>query len=90
MASAEVSDSPYVTLVSSDGFAFTLRRECANRSGTIRRMLDPKSGFKEAVTGVCHFENIVYVFPAVLRHLPSHSSVRGSVCVTSQLFLTQF
>jgi transcription elongation factor B subunit 1 len=55
----EDPNSQWVTLVSSDDFAFNITRACAIRSGTIRRMLDPKSGFKEAVTGICHFENIM-------------------------------
>ena len=35
--------SPYVTLVSSDGFEFHIRRSAACVSGTIRRMLDTQS-----------------------------------------------
>ncbi|KAF2668030.1 putative Elongin-C [Microthyrium microscopicum] len=50
--------SEWVTLISHDEFTFHILRSSANLSGTIRRMLDPKSGFKESVTGVCHFENI--------------------------------
>lgn len=37
------SQSAYVTLVSSDGFEFHIRRSAACISGTIRRMLDPSS-----------------------------------------------
>jgi Skp1 family, tetramerisation domain len=37
------SQSAYVTLVSSDGFEFHVRRSAACISGTIRRMLDPSS-----------------------------------------------
>ncbi|KAJ5239107.1 transcription elongation factor B polypeptide 1 [Penicillium chermesinum] len=48
----------YVTLVSRDGFEFILEREQACVSGTISRMLDPKNGFVEAITGRCVFENI--------------------------------
>ncbi len=35
--------SPYVTLVSADGFEFHVRRSAACVSGTIRRMLDVQS-----------------------------------------------
>ena len=35
--------SPYVTLISSDGFEFHVRRSAACVSGTIRRMLDANS-----------------------------------------------
>lgn len=52
------SQSPYVTLVSSDGFEFHVRRSAACISGTIRRMLDPSSNFSEASSGVCHLEEI--------------------------------
>ena len=35
--------SKYVTLISSDGFEYIIRRETAYVAGTIKRMLDPKS-----------------------------------------------
>lgn len=35
--------STYVTLISSDGFEFIVRRECAYISATIKKMLDPTS-----------------------------------------------
>ena len=35
--------SKYVTLISSDGFEYIIRREAAYVAGTIKRMLDPKS-----------------------------------------------
>ena len=69
--------STYVTLVSSDGFEFVVRRSAANVSGALRRMLDPRStmpsaaseqvtdliagGFSEARQGRCVLENIKYV-----------------------------
>ena len=37
--------TPYVTLISNDGFEFILRRESACIAGTINRMLDPSSTF---------------------------------------------
>lgn len=33
----------FVTLISSDGYEFVITRQAANVSGTLRRMLDPKS-----------------------------------------------
>lgn len=48
----------YVTLISSDGYEFVVLREAACVSGAIRRMLDPKSGFEESISGRCHFEEI--------------------------------
>ncbi|KEF53062.1 transcription elongation factor B, polypeptide 1 [Exophiala aquamarina CBS 119918] len=50
--------SPFVTLVSADGFEFHIRRSAACVSATIRRMLDLQNNFSEAQTGVCHLENI--------------------------------
>ncbi|KAH0842975.1 hypothetical protein AYO21_03310 [Fonsecaea monophora] len=50
--------SPFVTLVSSDGFEFHLRRSAACVSPTLRRMLDLQNNFAEAQTGICHLENI--------------------------------
>ena len=35
--------SPFVTLVSSDGFEFHIRRSAACISGTLKRMLDVQS-----------------------------------------------
>lgn len=52
------SPSPYVTLISSDGFEFIVRRECAYVAGPIKKMLDPTSNFAEAVSGRCVFSNI--------------------------------
>ncbi|KAI9679508.1 MAG: hypothetical protein M1817_005530 [Caeruleum heppii] len=48
----------WVTLVSNDSFEFTLLRDAACVSGTIRRMLDTRSAFAEAVQGRCYFDNI--------------------------------
>lgn len=39
------SPSPYVTLISSDGFEFIVRRESAYVAGPIKKMLDPTSQF---------------------------------------------
>ncbi|MCJ1230623.1 hypothetical protein MMC12_007297 [Toensbergia leucococca] len=50
--------SSFVTLVSSDGFEFIVRRESAYVAGTIKKMLDPTSNFAEAVSGRCVFSNI--------------------------------
>ncbi|KAH8601228.1 putative Elongin-C [Bisporella sp. PMI_857] len=62
MASGEApGESKYVTLISSDGFEFVILREAAYVSGTIRRMLDPKSGFMESATGRCTFTEITGV-----------------------------
>ncbi|MCJ1291846.1 hypothetical protein MMC34_003393 [Xylographa carneopallida] len=57
----------YVTLVSSDGFEFVVRRESAYVAGTIKRMLDPASNFAEAISGRCVFENIKCVCGVVLE-----------------------
>lgn len=40
---AATTSSPFVTLVSADGFEFHVRRSAACVSATIRRMLDPQS-----------------------------------------------
>jgi len=41
MAAQKQTD--YVTLVSSDGFEFVVKRSCATVAGAIKRMLDPSS-----------------------------------------------
>ncbi|KAI9703837.1 MAG: hypothetical protein M1836_007608 [Candelina mexicana] len=50
--------STYITLVSNDGFKFIVRREAACVSGAIRRMVDPRSNFAEAIENRCVLENI--------------------------------
>ncbi|KAH6851149.1 BTB/POZ protein [Chaetomium sp. MPI-CAGE-AT-0009] len=51
-----MSDSKYITLVSSDGFEFVVLREAALVSPTIKGML--RSPFVEAQTGRCTFPEI--------------------------------
>ncbi|PSR85533.1 BTB/POZ protein [Coniella lustricola] len=41
----------YVTLVSQDGFEFSLPREACYASAFLKRSLDPEGGFMEANTG---------------------------------------
>jgi Skp1 family, tetramerisation domain len=41
--SDSTTPSPFVTLISSDGFEFHVRRSAACVSGTIRRMLNTRS-----------------------------------------------
>ena len=60
-STSSTSTSKYVTLVSSDGLEYVVLREAACHSGAIKRMLDVKSGFQEAVTGRCNFQEIKYV-----------------------------
>ncbi|KAE9964640.1 hypothetical protein BLS_007759 [Venturia inaequalis] len=56
--SSAPSQTEYVTLVSSDGFEFIVKRSCAVLAGAIKNMLDPNSNFGEAVSGICNFETI--------------------------------
>ena len=37
--------SSYITLISSDGFEFIIRRETANVAKVLKKMLDPQSEF---------------------------------------------
>ena len=48
-----VSQSPYVTLISSDGFEFHIRRSAACVSGTIRRMLEGEQAIHPYHQFVC-------------------------------------
>ena len=50
--------SKYVTLESSDGFQFVVLRELACKSPIIRKMLDPKSGWKESQENRCRMGDI--------------------------------
>lgn len=49
MPSAELS--PYITLISSDGFEFIIRRETANVAKVLKKMLDPQSEFWSLASG---------------------------------------
>jgi len=51
-------ETDYVTLISSDGFSFVVKRSAACISPAIRKMLDPTSAFLEAKTNMCRFDNI--------------------------------
>lgn len=44
---ADDKTSQYVTLVSNDGYEFKLLRSAACIAGTIKKALDPMSGFRE-------------------------------------------
>jgi transcription elongation factor B subunit 1 len=50
--------------VSNDGFEFVVLREAACVSSTISRMLSTANGggFQEAMTGICRFEELRYVY----------------------------
>ncbi|KAI9787152.1 MAG: hypothetical protein M1839_003387 [Geoglossum umbratile] len=54
----DASTSEYVTLVSSDGYQFVVRRSAACVSGALKRMLDPKSNFSEAIENKATLENL--------------------------------
>ncbi|ROT43454.1 Skp1 family protein, partial [Sodiomyces alkalinus F11] len=47
-----------VTLVSCDGYEFVVLREAVMVSPAIKSMLDPRSRFREAITGRCEFSGI--------------------------------
>ncbi|KAF4123860.1 elongin-C [Geosmithia morbida] len=51
-------ESKYVTLVAGDGFEFVVLREATMVSPIIKGMLDPRSGFVEAKTARCVFQEI--------------------------------
>ncbi|KAF2728750.1 POZ domain-containing protein [Polyplosphaeria fusca] len=55
---AETKISEYVTLVSNDGYEFKILRSAACVAGTIRKAMDPASGFKEAIESRMTFENL--------------------------------
>ncbi|KAF8904956.1 BTB/POZ protein [Mucidula mucida] len=48
MSGSADSANDWVRIISSDGFAFVVKRSIANISGTIRNSLDMESGFAEA------------------------------------------
>ncbi|KAK0109777.1 hypothetical protein ONS95_002453 [Cadophora gregata] len=66
--------SKYVTLISSDGFEFVVLREAACISGAIKKMLDPKSSFKESTDGRCFFEEIKYARQPFFSSFPNSST----------------
>lgn len=50
--------SKYVTLISSDDHEFVVLRKAVLISPMIKQMLNPTSGFSEAKSGRCRFEEI--------------------------------
>ncbi|KAG9205845.1 hypothetical protein G6514_006119 [Epicoccum nigrum] len=52
--------SEYVTLVSNDGYEFKLLRSAACIAGTIKRALNPESGFQETTRNRMDFPTIKY------------------------------
>ncbi|KAF1989306.1 putative Elongin-C [Aulographum hederae CBS 113979] len=60
----------YVTLVSCDGFEFKVQRSSAEIAEAIRRMLDPRTGFYEAIHNRCEFSDITgLVLEKVVEYL---------------------
>lgn len=51
-----MAESKYCTLISSDGFSFTITRDAACVSGTLKGMLT--SGFSESTSGLVRLESI--------------------------------
>ncbi|KAH0541287.1 hypothetical protein FGG08_004211 [Glutinoglossum americanum] len=58
MADEAQNVSEYVTLISNDGYKFVVKRSAACVSGALRRMLDPKSNFSEAIENKATLENL--------------------------------
>ncbi len=55
------SSSPYVTLISSDGFEFIVSRDAACVAGTIKKMLDPHSACPHGQpTQILSYRNRLY------------------------------
>jgi len=63
-AMAGTTPTNYVTLVSSDGYEFKLLRSAACISGTIKKALDPTSGFRETNENRVDLPTIKYVCAA--------------------------
>ncbi|KAG9186574.1 POZ-like protein [Alternaria panax] len=55
---ADDKPTDYVTLVSNDGFEFKILRSAACIAGTIKKALDPLSGFKENEENTVHLATI--------------------------------
>lgn len=56
--STNMAPVKYVTLVSCDGFEFTLPREACYVSPVLKRSVDPQGGFLEATTGRVVLESL--------------------------------
>ncbi|CAF9936820.1 MAG: Transcription elongation factor B (SIII), polypeptide 1 (15kDa, elongin C) [Alectoria fallacina] len=68
------SSSPYVTLISNDGFEFIIRREAACVAGTIKKMLDPQSAC--ALPFDVHAHAVIYTMRVtILTSQNNHSGV---------------
>ncbi|USP74247.1 Elongin-C [Curvularia clavata] len=63
---ADEKPTEYVTLVSNDGYEFKLLRSAACIAGTIKKALDPMSGFRENAQNRVELPTIKYVRTPVL------------------------
>ncbi|KAI4661154.1 uncharacterized protein J4E79_004965 [Alternaria viburni] len=59
---ADDKPTEYVTLVSNDGFEFKILRSAACIAGTIKKALDPLSGFRENAQNRVDLPTIKYVY----------------------------
>ncbi|EAT85913.2 hypothetical protein SNOG_07262 [Parastagonospora nodorum SN15] len=70
---ADEKSTEYVTLVSTDGYEFKILRSAACIAGTIKKALDPLSGFRENTQNRIDLPTIKYEFPALPRTAHSHT-----------------
>ncbi|ORX49783.1 POZ domain-containing protein [Hesseltinella vesiculosa] len=80
LANEEETKTEYVKLISSDGFEFTIHREAAMRSGTIKNMLSGPVQFRESLENVIPFHDIkAVILEIVCRYLYYKWQYEGSV-----------
>ncbi|KAI4625369.1 uncharacterized protein J4E87_005216 [Alternaria ethzedia] len=65
---ADDKPTEYVTLVSNDGFEFKILRSAACIAGTIKKALDPLSGFRENAQNRVDLPTIKYVYSNHASH----------------------
>ncbi|MCJ1275873.1 Transcription elongation factor B (SIII), polypeptide 1 (15kDa, elongin C) [Puttea exsequens] len=78
MTSISPSSSSYVTILSTDGHEFVVARDAACVSDTIKRMLDSKSAFAEAITGRIQLDLSSVVLEKVCEYFYYNLKHKGS------------
>ncbi|KAI9809160.1 MAG: hypothetical protein M1825_002450 [Sarcosagium campestre] len=71
----------WVTLVSEDGWEFVIERRAACVSQLLRRMLDTRSNFAEAISGRCVLETIRYRFLKTIQMGAEVDDEYSGVCL---------
>ncbi|KAF9559980.1 POZ domain-containing protein [Agrocybe pediades] len=84
------SDSEWVRLQSTDGFSYLVKRKVIQASGTIRNMLDPQSGYAEAISKICEIRERGIIVEKLVEYMSFktyHETAKDEISVNLNEFL---